>query len=61
MINIMILASSTHADILSTGRGFVVVVVSLSEWWSVPTTVGTSLFGINLLYIEITLVELANF
>ena len=31
-----------HADILVLVSEFVVVVI-LSEWWSVPTTVGTSL------------------
>ena len=31
-----------HADILVVVSEFVVVVI-LSEWWSMPTTVGTSL------------------
>ena len=34
-----------HADILVLVSEFVVVVI-LSEWWSVPTTVGTSLLKV---------------
>ena len=38
-----------HADILVLVSGFLVVVI-LSEWWLVPTTVGTSLAHVRVVY-----------